>query len=444
MSIALELPRHVRRMEQAPDWTVLLRTALVGLLAIGVKTAGAAKTVFVARFFPPGTELDAFLIAFLLPAFLSDILAGALSPTLVPSLVEALRAGRRSAAVEVYSWALWRILPFLSVLAAALLLGCLAALQLPAPQQIHLTLRLSAMMLPILPLTAVTNVWRSALHAQNRFALAAAVPVLTPLITILSLFVLPAGMGVFALAAGTVTGVFTEFLLLGVAVKRAGFPCFPAPVPGVAESRLLMHQYRSLVTNNFLLGSSIYIDQAMAATLGSGALSILNFGTRLVAVLLAIGPTALSTTILPRLSEIAARHDRQQLRRALMRYLVAAAALAIPVTVALICYSQPLIRLVFRNGALSGEQTAMVAEVQSYALLQLPFSFLLAILSRTAAALKASHVLVPLSVCALVVNIFADLLFMRIFGVAGIALSTAMVQGLLMAGLTGVLYRRLK
>jgi putative peptidoglycan lipid II flippase len=446
MNAAIEAPRLYRADERASDWTMLLRTALVGLFAIGVKSAGAAKTVFVARYFPPGHELDAFLIAFLLPSFLSDVLSGSLNPTLVPSLVDAQRSPDASAATEIYSWALYRSLAFLALIACALLACAGLAQAVPlgnASALVHLVSRLLVIMTPMLPLTALSNVWRSVLNSQNRFALAAATPVLTPVVTILCLVLLPRGVGVFALSAGTIAGVLCEVMLLGWAVKAAGFDCFPKPVRHLQQARLLMRQYRSLVANSFVLGGSMVIDQAMAATLGAGAISVLNFGTRLVGVLLAIGPSAVSTTILPRLSEMAAQQDWRMLRRTVTRYLLAGAALVVPLTAGLIWFSEPLVHLIFHKGALSAQDAQLVARVQACSLLQLPFSFMLVILTRTVAALKTSQILLPLSLGALAVNLIADYALMRIFGVIGIALSTAVVHGLLMTFLGCLLFRRL-
>ncbi|MCX6624239.1 MAG: oligosaccharide flippase family protein [Acidobacteria bacterium] len=299
-------------------------------------------------------------------------------------------------------------------------------------------------MIPILPLTAAASVWRSVLNSGNRFALAAATPVLTPLVTIVCLLLLPRGAGVFALSAGAVAGVSCEVVLLGSAVRAAGFSCFPKPVRRLQQSRLLLGQYRSLVVNNFVMGGALVIDQGMAATLGAGAISVLNFGTRLVGVLLAIGPSAVSTTILPRLSEITSQQDWPALRRAVTRYLVAAAALTVPLTAGLIWFSEPLVHLIFRNGALSSDNARLVARVQACSLLQLPFSFLLAILTRTVAALRSSQILLPLSLGALTLNLIADYVLARSFGVAGIALSTAVVHGLFGTVLACLLFHRLK
>ena len=72
------------------------------------------------------------------------------------------------------------------------------------------------------------------------------------------------------------------------------------------------------------------IGQSMAAALGEGSVSILNYGTRLAGVLMAIGPAALGVTILPRFSYMAAARDSESLKQSLWRILSVSVLVAGP------------------------------------------------------------------------------------------------------------------
>jgi putative peptidoglycan lipid II flippase len=69
----------------------------------------------------------------------------------------------------------------------------------------------------------------------------------------------------------------------------------------------------------------------------------------------------------------------------------------------------------------------IVARIQQMYLLQVPF-FVLGILAvRVLVAMSKNHLLTLMSVINLVVNVIGNILFMRWFGVSGIALSTSLV-----------------
>jgi putative peptidoglycan lipid II flippase len=84
-----------------------------------------------------------------------------------------------------------------------------------------------------------------------------------------------------------------------------------------------------------------------------------------------------------------------------------------------------------------------VSQVQSAYLLQLPVHLLGILYVRLISALQANRLLTIGSAVNLVVNILLNVIFMRWFGVAGIALSTAGVYAVSCAFLAVSAHRRL-
>jgi len=173
---------------------------------------------------------------------------------------------------------------------------------------------------------------------------------------------------------------------------------------------------------------STFIEQSMAAMMGPGSVAILNFGTRLVTVLLAIGPAALSTVILPRLSRLRAKGGGQEVLRTIGRYGMLSLAVTVPLTLILILSSKWLVELIFQRGAFTPADTASVARVQAFAFLRVPLSMLLALLLPMVASLKRNSMLLAAAVLSLAGNLILSFVFMNIWGVAGLALTAAIVH----------------
>jgi hypothetical protein len=234
-------------------------------------------------------------------------------------------------------------------------------------------------MLATLPLSALAMTWRAILNSEDRYIVAAVANVATPLVSIFFLLQFGRDWGVHALAAGTLIGSAIETLILAVAVERPPLPIWPRWSGRTPELNLVLAQYAPLVAGTLLLGGAPLIDQAIAATLGSGNVAAFQYGTRLFAVLGAIGPAAVATAILPHFSRLIAADESRAARRSLRGYASLILAVTIPVVALLIIFSPLLIRVIFERGQFTGTDTALVALVQRCSLLALPFSMLLAL-----------------------------------------------------------------
>jgi putative peptidoglycan lipid II flippase len=401
----------------------------VGMLSSAVKLAGALKVVVTAHFFGTSDAMDAFLIAFIIPAFVADIAAGSLSPSLIPTLVEVRIQKGEQAAQRLYSSVLLGTIVLL--VGASLLLIAASGVLLPLlaagfdPAKLGLTRTLFLWLMCWVPLSAVTITWRSVLNAADRFALSAWAPVMTPLLTIVFLAFTSRFSGPYALVAGTIAGVVAEVLILGWAVRREGFPVRPHWYGWSPELRQVFRQYTPMVAGTLMLSSAAFIDQSIAARLGGGSVATFTYGTKFVSVLLAIGAMSIGTAALPHLSRMVALNDWQGLRHTLRTYSILIVAVSVPLALALMYYSTPLVRIVLQRGAFTADASAAVAAVQRFSLVQLPFGLLLTLVLRVASSIKLNQLLLWVAGVTVIVNVALDYSLMQWYGVRGIALADA-------------------
>jgi putative peptidoglycan lipid II flippase len=387
--------------------------------------------------FGSGQAVDAYLVACLVPSFAADAGCGAIVPALVPKLVEIEHREGRSATIDAYLRVLRKAVVI--SLAAAFLIACASFFverSVGAPLLV---------MSPILPLNALANTCRAALNSRRRFATPVATTVIAPVFLVVCVLLGGRDPGAWVLAAGTTLAAAAEAAILATAARREGFP---VGLAGLALPRdrsttaAIGREYAYLAATAAVAGGATFIGQSMAATLGEGGISTLNYGTRLAGVLLAIGPAALGVTILPRFSEVVAERDWKTLRRSVTRILLASISAAALFAVVLIALSAPIVRLTLQRGAFTANDTAAVAAIQTYSLTQMPFLVGTTILMRVIAALKANRVLLPLSAAILVVNTGLNYVLMTRYGVFGIALAGSLAHALMFAGLAGLLFRR--
>lgn len=431
-SLRTQLQRWSAPSEKTVNQRILSAAVVVGAITMAVKLAGAAKVAVMARFFGTGDEMDAFLVAFLLPSFVAEVLAASFSAALIPAFIEVRETeGVESAADLISSVLAWTVALLIvgTFILAALSHWIMVALGSGfSGAKLDLAQSLFLVLLPVFVLSGISATWRAVLNAGERFALPSFAPGMTPIATILLLMVVGRSWGAYSLALGAVIGTLIEVLLVGLTMKQLGYPLWPRRVAVDARLRLVGEQYAPLLAAAAISGGSVMVDQAMAAMLGAGSVSVLGYGIKITNVALVIGTTAISTAVLPHFSKMSARQNWQGVRRTLGAYLRGVLAVSVPAVLALAWFAEPVVRLLLERGEFTVADTGMVAEVQRYSLLQVPICMAGILVVRLISALRANSLLPQGAVLNLVANTILNLIFMRHWGVAGIALSTTIAH----------------
>jgi len=175
------------------------------------------------------------------------------------------------------------------------------------------------------------------------------------------------------------------------------------------------------------MGGTSVVDQSMAAMLPKGSVAALGYASKIVTAITSVGGMALSTAVLPYYSRMVARNDWNGFRNTLKRYFVLVFTITIPITLGLMLLAKPLIRLLFQRGAFTSADTQLVSWVQVCYSIQIPFYVGGFLFVRFISSIKRNDVLMYGAGINLILDIVLNLLLMRVWGVAGIALSTSLV-----------------
>jgi putative peptidoglycan lipid II flippase len=287
-------------------------------------------------------------------------------------------------------------------------------------------LRLLYVLAPTILVAGFSSVFASLLNAHERFRAAALAPLALPAFTLVLFWLGRERYGIYALAVGTLVGFAAEFVILGLAAHRQRLLAWPT-LQADENARRVGIQYVPVALASLLMSSSMVIDQSMAATLASGSVATLSYGNKMVSLLLGIVAASLSTVLFPRFSKLIAAGRWDELKQLLRTFGRLIFALAIPGVVLLIVGSEPLVRLVFERGAFTSADTIAAAGVQRWLAPEIPFYILVMVGSRLLSALDAYQVTLRIGVLNLVLNVVGNYVFMSLFGVKGIAMSTSLV-----------------
>ena len=440
--------RKIRRLSESVNGRIFTAAVIIAALATLVKVVSLAKEMLIARIFGAGDALDAFYVAILLPGFLGSIMASSFGSAFVPTYIQVRETEGDLPAQQLFSTV--AAFNLATLLGLSLFLVVTAQWLLPiigsgfGPEKLRLTRTLLLVSIGSMSVSGLSTSWRAMLNARDCFALTALAPIMNPVIILIAIVASSGFRRIYALALGTVLGTVGELAITGYGLWRRGIPIIPRWYGLTGPVRQVLGQAAPVVAGSVLMGSTALVDQSMAAMLGVGSVAVLNYANKMTPLLLSIGASSLATAVLPSFSRLSANQDWAGLRHVLKTYTNLIGLVAVPLTVVLIRFSEPLIATFFQGGAFTAQDAHLVAQVQSLLFLQLPF-YAIGILYVTAiSSLRRNVILMWGTTLSISINILLNLLFMRIFGLPGIALSTSCVYLVAFVYLRFMLMRTLR
>jgi putative peptidoglycan lipid II flippase len=421
-----------RRWTRASDSRKILgATIVIGGLAVAIRLVSLVRDVGIAAVLGTSDDLDAYLTALLLPSVVVNVIAGSLDAALIPAYIEARDRDGAEAAQRLLSEVMFVSLALLGAMTA--LLALLVPYLLPVfasgftPGKLTLARRLSYVLLPSGVLSGVATLWSAVLNAGERFALAALAPVMVPLLSVIALLVGRSRGAIYALSLGFIGGMILQAGLLAWGLVRVGVSPVPRWCGGGPALRQVIGQYLPMIVGMLLMHGTILVDQAMAAGLSPGSVSTLNYGNKVVSLILNMVSMALGTAVLPYFSQRVAAGDWAGLRATLWSQAVLIVAVTLPLTAFIVVYSEPIVRLLFQRGTFTAADTRAVGGVQALYALQIPVYTLSILLVRMISALRMNDRILYGTIISFVLNILLDVALVKWIGLAGVALSTSIV-----------------
>jgi putative peptidoglycan lipid II flippase len=409
---------------------ILQAAASVTAAGILVKIVATGKEFVVAGVYGRSDAMDAYLAAMLIPGLLVNLLSESMNQALVPTLIRVREKEGHERAQQLLSSAMLWLCMLLIAGSVVMALGARAFFPLIASHfdaaKLDLAVQLFYGLLPIVVITGIATNCTAVLNTFDRFALPALAPVVISISVIGCALLLAGKLGIWAMVYGSVAGALIHAILVAWMMDRNGYN-FRLRWHGMNEAtREVAHQYGPVLLSGVVASSGLLVDQSMAAMLSAGSVSALVYANRFVSVVLTLLAGAVSTAVVPYFSRMIAHRDWAGCRHTLRVWLGLTALVSVPITTALIAGAHLLIRLAFQHGAFGERDTAAVTPVLVMYALQIPFFVVSRVHYRFLVAMRRTDLVLYCGVLNLALDVVLNLVLMRHFGVAGIALATSL------------------
>src|SRR5438552_12911969 len=394
----------------------LLRSvATVGSYTLLSRVFGFIRDILTAALLGAGPVADAFFVAQRLPNLFRSLFAeGAFSAAFVPLFAGTMAEHGKEAARVFAEDALAVLLPALLgfVLLGEIFMPTVMSVIAPGfgedPAKFEPGVDLARITFPYLLFIALVALQGGVLNSIDRFAAAAATPILLNLFLIAALLL----MREFgwhegrALAWAVSAAGFTQFLWLLFSCARAGL-VLRLPVPRLTQSvRRTLAVMAPGTVGAGVTQLNLLISTALASLLPGGSVSYLYYADRLNQLPLGVVGIAVGTAILPSLSR---RIRLGQLADAVTvqnRGIELALLLTLPAAIALAVLALPIFSVLFQRGAFGPADTAASAAALAAYAAGLPAFVLIRVLAPAFFARHDTATPVKVAVATMAGNLF--------------------------------------
>lgn len=432
----------------------LVRAAtLLAVATVASRGLGLVREVIVAALFGASDAKAAYVIGYYVPFFVQRLLiGGTLSIVLIPTLADAIarRDEEELGRVTSYLFTAVVVLGVVMVAVGELLAPWLIQLAAPGfaaqPGQLELTTSLTRVNFLSMFFLALAVFATAYLQALQRFVASAIAPLVFNIVTIAGTVWLGPRLGIMGLAFAWIAGAAAQFLAQAPALYGLGFRyrfAFRWDHPAIRTvGRLALPAMFGLAIVEINAYVGRFFASLLPVTPGVNAVAALDYAFQVVQAPVGILAISVATVLFPGMSQVAATGDRVKLGQTTSVGLRSLLFLVVPVSAVFVVFAVPLVGLVFQRGEFGpNATTAVSACLAAYALGLVPMAAYY-VITRTFYALQDMRTPVVIGVAMVGLNAVLDYALMRIMGVAGIALATALVTFVNVGLLTGALRRR--
>jgi len=430
---------------QRDDYRATL-IVMFGLAAASL--TGFLRQMAIAYQLGAGRAADIYLVAFAVPEFIFLALPIILSPAFIP-----LFANCRQQAGEAGAW---RFALRVAAALLALLLALTALAGLGAPLYLRwLTpgfvsyeraqaVGATRLMLPAIGLMGLATLVSAILQIYRRFARPALATAVYNLTFITTLLIVPLANPLDRAAWGVTLGAAAALVLQLPLLWRYRPSPFPPPTGrDHGQVRQVARLAGPLAAGYAVHHLILFVDRAMATSLGAGSAAALNYAYHLALVVGQLSGLAVSTALFPRLAEQVAGDDTTGLRASLAGALRFVWAVGLPAACGFILLRTPLVGVLFERGAFDQTATVAVSGPLVWYVLAVLADALCQPLWRVVYVQRSAWTVLAVNGLQTGLRLIGNLALVPIFGYTGLALSAALGLSLQALVLGWLVRRRL-
>tara|TARA_B100001059_G_C17813545_1_gene573729 strand:- start:220 stop:1746 length:1527 start_codon:yes stop_codon:yes gene_type:complete len=411
---------------------LLASTSVFSFYTLISRVLGYIRDILIAIFLGASIYADAFFVAFRLPNTFRRLFAeGTFNAAFIPSYAGEKIVGKKNGkkfADDIF--VLLTITLFFIVLIIEIFTPYFVYLISPGffsnPEKFNLAVEFTRITFPFLLFVSLSSFFSGILNSNNKFAAAAAAPIILNIVLIFSLLIsykLELNFAKNLSYSVTLSGIIQLFFLIFF-TRKYYRPSIQLKIKINKKVKFFLKKlgpsiFSSGVTQiNILIGTII-------ASFQAGAVSYLYYADRIYQINLAIAGIAVGTVSLPILSTAIKKRNNIKIKKIQNKSLELCLLLSIPASAGLVLGSEQIVNGLFGYGSFTLKDIQMTSLALKYFGYGIPAFALVKILANLYFARDNTHTPFKLSLVIVSLNILISLSFFKKIGFTIIPIATS-------------------
>lgn len=359
--------------ETGPRMTLAAKVGAASLIMMASiflsRIMGLVREMVIAYIGGAGGDVDAYQVAFVVPEILNHMLAsGFLSVTFIPIFTRYLTTDRQAEGWRACSNILWIFGTLMSLFILICMVWAdklvpLAAPGLSSPKLLARAVTMTRIVLPAQLFFFVGGLFMAIQFAMGRFAIPALAPLIYNLGIIAGGLLLGQSRGMEGFSWGALAGaIIGNFFLQAWGARKVGFRLSWRFAVSDPDLKTYVTRSIPLMIGVTMVFSTEFFLKFFGSYLPAGSIASLNYGLRVMFMMVGLFGQAAGVASFPFLARLAAEGNLAEMNRLLnrtLRYL----SLIIPFSILMIVLRFEVIRILFQRGRFDAADTALTAAV---------------------------------------------------------------------------------
>ncbi len=411
---------------------LLSSTSVFGFYTLLSRVLGYLRDILIAIFLGTGVYADAFFVAFRIPNTFRRLFAeGTFNAAFIPSYTDS-RLKSKNEGKEFADQVFNLLLFFLIFLILIIEIFTPFIVYIIAPgfydnsEKFILATEFTRITFPFLLFVSLSSFLSGILNTNNKFAAAAAAPIILNLVLIISLVISVYTNQNFAknLSIGVTLSGILQFIILIFFTKKFYFPSIKL---NFKIGKRIKHFFKKLLPSIFSSGITqvnILIG-TIIASFQSGAVSYLYYADRIYQINLAIAGIAVGTVVLPNLSKSIKLKDKKSINFIQNKSIELSLLLSLPATLGLLLASEEIVNCLFGYGSFNIQDINSTSLAVTYFAFGVPAFALIKLLSNFYFARDNTKLPFYISLFVMIINIVISVSLFSQFGFIIIPIATS-------------------
>lgn len=288
------------------------------------------------------------------------------------------------------------------------------------------SVNITRIMLLSLIFISIQSVITGVLQAHKEFYEPAAMAAVSNVVYIVYLLLLTNKYGIMGFAVATVVGFIMQLVINIPKYLKLGYKYEAVIDTKDREVHKMFKMMIPVIISTSVIQLNVFVNRSFATNIFYGAVTVLDYANKINTLAYEVFAIGIAMIVYPTLSELAAKGDKEEYKKALVKSINTIMLIMVPAAVAIAVLRTPLVTVIFKRGAFTNEAAGLTANALLFYCPAMIAYGVRDILNKAFYSVKDTKTPMINSFIGIAINIVINIFIIKYMQVSGLTLATTL------------------